>query len=67
MTETNGYLLTRKEAAELLGVKEMTLASWKTTRRYNLPVVKVGRLVKYRYTDLMAFLERRTERMPEGR
>lgn len=53
-------LLTRKEAAKLLGVKEMTLAIWKTNNRYNLPVVKVGRLAKYRYSDLMAFIEKGT-------
>ena len=41
-------LLTRKEAAEYLGVKELTLALWKSTKRYDLPVVKVGRLAKYR-------------------
>lgn len=60
-------LLTRKEAAELLGVKEMTLATlaiWKTNNRYNLPVVKVGRLAKYRYSDIMAFIEKRTVNRP---
>ena len=57
-------LLTRKEAAELLGVKEMTLAIWKTNNRYNLPVVKVGRLAKYRYSDLIAFIEKRTVNRP---
>ena len=60
-------LLNRKEAAEFLGLKAITLASWKTTRRYDLPVIKVGRLVRYRITDLVAFLERRTERSQEGR
>ncbi|MEN8236950.1 MAG: helix-turn-helix domain-containing protein [Pseudomonadota bacterium] len=53
-------LLSRKEAAELLGVKVDTLAAWKSTRRYNIPVVKVGRLVRYRYSDLLDFIERRT-------
>ena len=57
-------LLTRKEAAKLLGVKEMTLTIWKTNNRYNLPVVKVGRLAKYRYSDLMAFIEKRTVNRP---
>lgn len=57
-------LLTRKEAAKLLGVKEMTLAIWKTNNRYNLPVVKVGRLAKYRYSDLIAFIEKRTVNRP---
>jgi len=53
-------LLSRKEAAEFLGVKIITLAIWKSTRRYSIPTVKVGRLVKYRLTDLLAFVERRT-------
>ena len=53
-------LLNRKEAAEILGVKVDTLAVWKSTRRYNIPVVKVGRLARYRYSDLLEFIERRT-------
>jgi excisionase family DNA binding protein len=55
-------LLTRKEAAAFLGVKVITLAIWKSTHRYNLPVVKLGRLVRYRPSDLLEFLEKRTER-----
>ncbi|MFW0778199.1 MAG: helix-turn-helix domain-containing protein [Rickettsiales bacterium] len=54
-------LLTRKQAAEFLGVKEHTLAVWACNKRYTLPYVKVGRLVKYRYSDLLAFVEARTE------
>lgn len=53
-------LLTRDEAAEYLGVKSNTLAIWHTTGRYGLPLVKVGRAVRYRLADLEAFLERRT-------
>ena len=53
-------LLSRKEAADFLGVKEDTLAVWKSTKRYHIPVIKVGRLVRYRYSDLIAFIERRT-------
>lgn len=53
-------LLSRKEAAEFLGVKIITLAIWESTKRYNLPVVKVGRLVRYRFGDLLDFVERRT-------
>jgi excisionase family DNA binding protein len=52
-------LLTRPQAAEFLGVKEQTLAVWKTNNRYGLPYIKVGRLVRYRLRDLEAFLERR--------
>jgi excisionase family DNA binding protein len=54
-------LMTRKQAANYLGVAEQTLAVWKTRHRYNLPVIKIGRLVKYRKSDLDAFIARRTE------
>ena len=56
-------LLTRKEAAAYLGVTTQTLAIWKCTGRYRLPVVKVGRLAKYRKSDLDAFIESRTVTM----
>lgn len=51
-------LLTRREAAAYLGVTEQTLAIWKCTGRYNLPFLKIGRLVKYEVADLDAFLKR---------
>ena len=50
-------LLNRKQAAEFLGVREATLAHWKCTGRYNLSSVKIGRLVKYRISDLEQFIE----------
>ena len=53
-------LLTRDQAAEYLGVRSQTLAAWATAGRYDLPMIKVGRLVKYRRTDLDAFLAART-------
>lgn len=49
-------LLTRKLAAEFLGVQENTLAVWATNKRYNLPFYKVGRLVKYKISDLEKFI-----------
>lgn len=52
-------LLTNKEAAEYLGVASNSLAVWRTTKRYPIPYVKVGRLVKYRLSDLETFLESR--------
>lgn len=53
-------LLTREQAAEYIGCKPQTLAVWHSTRRYDLPVVKVGRLARYRRRDLDAWLESRT-------
>ena len=58
--QSNSDLLTRKQAAACLGVTERTLAVWKCTGRYNLPCVKIGRLAKYRKSDLDAFIARRT-------
>jgi excisionase family DNA binding protein len=53
-------LLTRQEAAEYLGITSRTLAVWACVKRYNLPYVKIGRLVKYRRTDLDNFIQMRT-------
>lgn len=49
-----------RQAAQVLEVKPTTLAVWRSTGRYNLPYLKVGRLVKYRVSDLAEFLARRT-------
>ena len=51
-------LLNRKQAADFLGVKESTLAHWKCTGRYSLQSVKIGRLIKYRISDLEKFIEK---------
>lgn len=51
-------LLSRSEAAEYLGVSKATLAVWKCVNRYQLPVIKVGRSVKYHIADLEAFVNR---------
>src|SRR5271167_1666428 len=50
-------LLTRGQAAKFLGVKPQTLAVWAVAHRYNLPLIKVGSLVRYRRSDLERFLE----------
>ncbi|HUE74332.1 MAG TPA: helix-turn-helix domain-containing protein [Pirellulaceae bacterium] len=53
-------LLSRRQAAEILGVQPQTLAVWATTGRYELPFTKVGRLVKYDPADLEKFVRSRT-------
>jgi excisionase family DNA binding protein len=52
-------LYTRPEAAAYLDLVPQTLAVWQCNGRYGIPVVKVGRLVRYRKSDLDAFLARR--------
>lgn len=59
-------LLTRSEAAEFLGVTEGTLAVWSSTKRYPLNYIKVGRLVKYKMSDLLKFIESRSQHSMEG-
>ena len=53
-------LLYREQAAEYLGVNPRTLSNWACTGRYDLPVVKIGRLAKYRRRDLEKFIDSRT-------
>lgn len=52
-------LLDEKAAAEVLDLKPGTLSVWRSTGRYAIPFVKVGRCVRYRRADLMAWLESR--------
>lgn len=53
------HLMNRTEAAEYLGIKPQTLAVWACTHRYNLPYIKVGRLVKYSRDVLDRFVAER--------
>jgi len=52
-------LLTKEDVSEILGVSVGTLAVWRTTKRYNLPYVKSGRLIRYREEDVQAFITSR--------
>jgi len=56
--QNNEKLLTRKQAAEMLQCKESTLAIWKCTKRYSLPCIKIGKNVRYRLSDILAFIEK---------
>lgn len=52
-------LLTKEDVSKILGISVGTLAVWRATRRYNLPYVKSGRLIRYREEDVQAFIEAR--------
>ncbi len=54
-------LLKPTEVAEILGVSVETLNVWRTTKRYPLPYVKSGRLIRYRMSDVEAFIESRLQ------
>jgi len=53
-------LLTPKEVSDILGISEQTLAIWRCNKRYSLSYVKVGRYVRYRYGDVVSFVQSRT-------
>ena len=57
---TRPKLLTEAEAADYLSVEPQTLCAWRCTKRYSLPYIKVGRLIRYRPEDVERFLESRT-------
>lgn len=52
-------LLNEQEAAQFLDIAPGTLSVWRSTGRYNLKFLKVGRSVKYRRADLLAWLDAR--------
>lgn len=53
--------LTDVETAQILQQKPQTLAKWRCTGRYEIPVTKLGRQVLYRLTDVLDFIESRTQ------
>lgn len=56
----NTELLNSYQAAEYIGVTPGTLEVWRCTKRYHIPFIKVGRLVRYRKSALDIFLDQQT-------
>jgi hypothetical protein len=48
-------LLTPQDVGTRIGVSITTLATWRCTKRYALTYIKIGRLVRYRLSDVEAF------------
>jgi len=53
-------LIDSQETAEILGISKSALEVWRTTGRYKLPFIKVGRNVRYRRSDVLEWLDSRT-------
>ncbi len=62
-TLKSDQLLTPQDVASRLGVSTTTLSTWRCTKRYPLPYVKVGRLVRYRLEDVEEFELARLQEM----
>jgi predicted DNA-binding transcriptional regulator AlpA len=58
-SQQNDTLLTDADVSARIGVTTTTLATWRSTRWYNLPFIKVGRNVRYLERDVQAWLEQR--------
>ena len=56
----NPELLSTSEAAEYLGARPHSLEIWRSSQRYRIPYIRVGRLIKYRRADLDDWLATRT-------
>ena len=52
-------LLTATQIAELLQVKESTIRDW--THTNFIPYIKFGRLVRYKESDILEWLEKRSK------
>jgi predicted DNA-binding transcriptional regulator AlpA len=53
-------LLTEQNVADTYHIAKETLQQWRHHRRYKLPFIKIGRLVRYRQSDVEAFVASRT-------
>ena len=59
MLNTDSKLLRPDEVSEILQVDVETLNTWRCNKRYQLPYIKVGRCVRYKATDVYAFIQER--------
>ncbi len=58
-------LLTQRQAAEALSLSERKL--WGLVHAGEIPVVRVGRMRRYRIADLQAWIDRNTQPRKESR
>jgi hypothetical protein len=60
LIESGADLLSPEQAAAFLDTSPGTLSVWRSTGRYALPFLKIGRKVRYRKGDLLAWMASRT-------
>lgn len=49
-------LLTEKQFSELVQIPVATLQHWRSTQRVEIPVIRIGRSIRYRLEDVKAIL-----------
>jgi len=58
-------LVSGREAAAMLGLRPQTLAKWRMTGRH-LPVVRLGRTIRYRLGDIERLIAEGSEVVQAG-
>jgi excisionase family DNA binding protein len=59
-------LVLPEQAADYLSVTTRTLANWRSRGAPNLPFCRIGRCVRYRLSDLDAFIAKHSHNSVEG-
>jgi predicted DNA-binding transcriptional regulator AlpA len=53
-------LLAAGQVAEILGIKEATLAQKRWRGDHSLPYIKLGRVIRYKLSDVQLYIEQST-------
>lgn len=59
-------LLTTEEVAHITGNTVSTIATWRCTRKVDIPYIKIGKTVRYRLGDVLKFLEYNSSEVSDG-
>ena len=61
LIQTSNGLLDTKQASDILGVNDKSLANSRYTGTgIQIPYIKMGKIVRYRQSDLEAYIEKNT-------
>lgn len=60
MEQNPKQLLNTENAAQEIGLKPATLVHWRCTGKGDLPYIKIGGRIRYRRSDVMAWLDAKT-------
>jgi predicted DNA-binding transcriptional regulator AlpA len=52
--------LSTGEVANITGNTTSTLATWRCTKKVNIPYIKIGKTVRYRLSDVLNYLDKMT-------
>jgi len=59
-------ILTATQAAEYMSISTQTLANWRCRGFPNLPYSRLGRCIRYRMSDIEAYLEKNSYNIKEA-